>query len=89
VLVARSFKAVDCDTDSDLYESVSYMPLSQFGTPRHVQAVHEWTSIIIFNFHCGVEMLALSALCSVFFINSIGIVAGVRRQRVALSVGPN
>jgi hypothetical protein len=37
----------------------------------------------------GVEMLTLiGGLCCVGFINPIGVVAGVWRQRLAPSVGP-
>jgi hypothetical protein len=38
----------------------------------------------------GVKMLTLGSLCFVGFINSIAVfVAGVRRQRLALSTRPN
>jgi hypothetical protein len=38
----------------------------------------------------GVEMLTpVVGFCCDGFINPIGVVAGVRRQRLALSIGPN
>jgi hypothetical protein len=38
----------------------------------------------------GVEMLTLmGGLCCIGFVNPIGVAAGVWRQRLALSIGPN
>jgi hypothetical protein len=70
--------------------------LEDFGSDNYFvfnSCIHESVHVYRLGSTCveiqGVNMLTLfDGLCCVGFLNPIGVVAGVRRQRLALSIAP-